>query len=54
MKDHLCYQALSGDRKLEGADFLKVFGDSFVSGFLEGGEFNAVVSMKVLNEEKKV
>ncbi|CAD6891727.1 unnamed protein product [Tilletia laevis] len=29
---------------------LAVYGDSFVSGFLEGGEFNALVSMKVLNK----
>ena len=32
--------------------FNKVFGDSFISGFLEGGEFNAVVCMKVLNKAK--
>ena len=32
--------------------FHKVFGDSYISGFLEGGEFNAIVSMKVLNKAK--
>ncbi|KAH7376388.1 hypothetical protein B0T11DRAFT_335564 [Plectosphaerella cucumerina] len=33
-------------------DFNKVYGDSFISGFVEGGEFNAVVSMKVHNKAK--
>ncbi|CAK1363810.1 hypothetical protein CB0940_04188 [Cercospora beticola] len=33
-------------------EFNKVFGDSFISGFQEGGEFNAVVSMKILNKAK--
>lgn len=33
-------------------DFNKVYGDSFISGFVEGGEFNAVVSMKVHNRAK--
>ncbi len=27
--------------------------DGIRLGFLEGGEFNAIVSMKVLNKEKK-
>ncbi|KAF4446873.1 Mannose-binding lectin [Fusarium austroafricanum] len=33
-------------------DFNKVYGDSFISGFVEGGEFNALVSMKVHNKAK--
>ncbi|KAK0541898.1 hypothetical protein OC846_006907, partial [Tilletia horrida] len=33
-------------------DFRKVFGDCFISGFLEGGELNALVSMKILNKAK--
>ncbi|PWN43859.1 hypothetical protein IE81DRAFT_365490 [Ceraceosorus guamensis] len=33
--------------------FNEVFGDSFISGFLEGGEFNAVICMKVHNKAKK-
>ncbi|CEH18477.1 hypothetical protein CBOM_04877 [Ceraceosorus bombacis] len=33
--------------------FNEVFGDSFISGFLEGGEFNAVICMKVHNKSKK-
>jgi hypothetical protein len=50
-KDALVYNPVAsvGDNQTE---FNKVFGDSFISGFLEGGEFNAVVSMKVLNKAK--
>ncbi|KAF3762918.1 hypothetical protein M406DRAFT_45333, partial [Cryphonectria parasitica EP155] len=33
-------------------DFNKVYGDSFISGFQEGGEFNAIISMKVHNKAK--
>ncbi|KAF9766814.1 hypothetical protein IL306_000714 [Fusarium sp. DS 682] len=33
-------------------DFNNVYGDSFISGFVEGGKFNAVVSMKVHNKAK--
>lgn len=36
-----------------GSDkFNKVYGDSFISGFQEGGEFNAIISMKVHNKAK--
>ncbi|KAE8230990.1 hypothetical protein CF326_g4003 [Tilletia indica] len=40
------------DGIINGEDFVKVYGDSFISSFLEGGEFNAIVSMKVLNTVK--
>ncbi|KAL9933584.1 hypothetical protein V8E36_007760 [Tilletia maclaganii] len=33
-------------------DFRSVFGDCFISGFLEGGELNALISMKILNKAK--
>ncbi|QKD61951.2 uncharacterized protein FOBCDRAFT_281587 [Fusarium oxysporum Fo47] len=49
MKDALIYQPL---RSVDSSNFLEVFGDSFISGFVEGGEFNALVSMKVLNKEQ--
>ncbi|CAD6891723.1 unnamed protein product [Tilletia caries] len=32
------------------SEFNQTFGDAFVSGFLEGGELNALVSMKILNK----
>ncbi|KAF2749688.1 hypothetical protein M011DRAFT_511702 [Sporormia fimetaria CBS 119925] len=32
--------------------FTEVYGDSFISGFMEGGEFNAVISIK-LNDKSK-
>ncbi|KAI9835476.1 MAG: hypothetical protein M1837_003785 [Sclerophora amabilis] len=49
-KDALQYQPLASVNEKNHTD---VYGDSFISGFLEGGEFNALVSMKVLNKAKK-
>ncbi|PWN86839.1 hypothetical protein FA10DRAFT_289427 [Acaromyces ingoldii] len=37
---------------IDAGGFRKVFGDSFISGFLEGGELSALVTMKVLNKSK--
>jgi hypothetical protein len=34
------------------SDFARVYGDSFISGFLEGGEFNAIVSIKLKDRSK--
>ncbi|KAJ7700955.1 hypothetical protein B0H16DRAFT_1332585 [Mycena metata] len=34
------------------ADFTRVYGDSFISGFIEGGEFNAIVSIKLKDRTK--
>lgn len=48
-KDALVYNPL---RSVQAANFQEVYGDSFISGFLEGGEFNALVSMKILNKAK--
>ncbi|KAF0643184.1 hypothetical protein FPSE5266_07850 [Fusarium pseudograminearum] len=50
IKDALIFQALPS---VNDKNFVDVFGDCFISGFLEGGEFNALVSMKVLNKDKK-
>jgi len=49
-KDALVYNPVGSVTK---DDFKQVFGDSFISGFVEGGEFNALVSMKILNKSKK-
>jgi len=49
-KDALVYNPVGSVTK---DDFKQVFGDSFISGFVEGGEFNALVSMKILNKAKK-
>jgi hypothetical protein len=49
-KDALVFNPL---RSVDKDNFREVYGDSFVSGFLEGGEFNALVSMKILNKAKK-
>lgn len=48
-KDALVYNPL---RSVDAVNFQEVYGDSFISGFLEGGEFNALVSMKILNKAK--
>ncbi|KAK0518653.1 hypothetical protein OC834_007657, partial [Tilletia horrida] len=37
---------------VSAADFRKVFGDCFISGFVEGGELNAMISMQILNKVK--
>ncbi|KAK5110590.1 hypothetical protein LTR85_000990 [Meristemomyces frigidus] len=34
------------------ADFNDRFGDCFISGFIEGGDFNGIVSMRVLDRSK--
>lgn len=49
-KDALIYNPV---RSVNAENFREVFGDSFISGFIEGGEFNAIVSMKILNKAKK-
>ncbi|RSL73072.1 hypothetical protein CEP53_000887 [Fusarium sp. AF-6] len=40
-------------RKLDSESFLKIYGDCFISGFVEGGELAGMVSAKVLNVENK-
>jgi hypothetical protein len=49
-KDPLVYNPM---RSVDKNNFREIYGDSFISGFVEGGEFNAVVSMKILNKAKK-
>ena len=47
---HLEANNLNQIRKIPGikpSDFTEVYGDSFVSGFIEGGEFTALLSIKV-------
>jgi hypothetical protein len=39
-------QLRDGD-KLAGNEFTKIYGDSFISGFIEGGEINALISIKL-------
>lgn len=50
-KDALIYNPMRSVA-IGSDDFNKVYGDSFISGFLEGGEFNAIISMKILNKAK--
>lgn len=39
-------------RNVQPTQFTQTYGDSFVSGFLEGGEFNALVSVKLKDKSK--
>lgn len=50
-KDALVYNPMRSIA-IGSDDFNKVYGDSFISGFQEGGEFNAIISMKVHNKAK--
>jgi len=52
-KDALVFNPLRSVDMSDTNKFREVYGDSFVSGFVEGGEFNAIVSMKILNKAKK-
>ncbi|KAJ9108615.1 hypothetical protein QFC19_002333 [Naganishia cerealis] len=53
-KDALEFCPLGSVDIRDAKQLTEVFGDSFISGFLEGGEFNALVSMKILNKAKKM
>ncbi|PGH31253.1 hypothetical protein GX50_05990 [[Emmonsia] crescens] len=46
---HLEFRPLDG---LEPDHFSEVYGDCFIAGFLEGGEFSAIVSIKVQDKNK--
>lgn len=37
---------------LPAEKFTEVYGDTFISGFQEGGEFNAVISIKVKDKNQ--
>ena len=50
-KDALVYNPMRSI-DIDNKDFNKIYGDSFISGFQEGGEFNAIISMKVHNKAK--
>lgn len=50
-KDALVYNPMRSVA-IGSDDFNKVYGDSFISGFQEGGEFNAIISMKVHNKAR--
>ncbi|KAJ4024669.1 hypothetical protein NW766_000909 [Fusarium irregulare] len=51
IKDALVFQGLPS---VDDTNFRSVFGDCYIAGFLEGGEFNALVSMKVVNKAKSM
>lgn len=36
--------------KTDGSNFLEIYGDHFISGFIQGGEFTAIVSVKCFDK----
>lgn len=46
------YNVFNKIEGLDGSRFAEVYGDSFISGWEEGGELNAIVSIKVLDKSK--
>ncbi|KAK0549212.1 hypothetical protein OC846_004166 [Tilletia horrida] len=52
-KDALQYNPIRSIRESDQQKFTECFGNAFISGFLEGGELNAVVMMKVKNDIKR-
>jgi hypothetical protein len=54
VKDQLCFNPLTPQPTdgTTGADIADTYGDCFISGFEEGGEFTALVCMKVKDKSK--
>ncbi|MCJ1296018.1 hypothetical protein MMC34_007583 [Xylographa carneopallida] len=54
VKDNLAFWPLNSDRdqSLAPADFTRKYGDCFISGFQEGGQFSAVVSITALDKSQ--
>lgn len=46
---HMEFHLIDG---LDPDQFSSIYGDCFIAGFLEGGEFSAIVSIKVLDKTK--
>jgi hypothetical protein len=46
------FNAIANVSPTDRSRFTEIYGDSFVSGFLEGGEFNALLSVKVADKSK--
>lgn len=53
-KDPLEFNPLPLNAGINSTNFLQTYGDCFINGFQEGGEFNAIVSMKILNQAKSL
>jgi hypothetical protein len=46
------FNAISNVSAADRNRFTNIYGDCFVSGFLEGGEFNALLTVKVADKSK--
>lgn len=49
--DLLKFNDIPTFRAEDSAHFTKVYGDSFISGFIEGGELNAIISIKTSDKK---
>lgn len=49
--DLLKFNDIPAFRAEDSAHFTKVYGDSFISGFIEGGELNAIISVKTSDKK---
>ncbi|KAG2421936.1 hypothetical protein HFD88_005912 [Aspergillus terreus] len=47
------FQPLANVTVADSVSFTKIYGDTFISGFQEGGEFHAIVSIKVRDQTQK-
>ena len=56
VKDQLAFWPLNSDRDkaLSSSEFTSKYGDCFISGFQEGGQFSALVSITALDQSKKL
>jgi hypothetical protein len=50
-RDFLKFNDIPELRQTDSKKFTKIFGNTFISGFIEGGELNAIVSVKSHDEE---
>lgn len=51
-KDLLKFNDMASWRSTNASEFTRIYGDSYISGFIEGGELNAVISVKSQDKSK--
>jgi hypothetical protein len=51
-KDLLKFNDMASWRSNNASEFTRIYGDSYISGFIEGGELNAVISIKSQDKSK--
>ncbi|KAK6446217.1 hypothetical protein FP744_10002466 [Trichoderma asperellum] len=51
-QDNISFKEI-GVKNLDNAQFHEIYGDTFISGFIEGGELHGIISIKSLDASKK-